>query len=160
MTTETKGPIRLDKMTIPEVFQHLSELTPAKRSSAIKEIVKFLPEIKEILKLTFNKSIVFELPEGNPPYTALEIPNNFGYKRIHKELRKFKYFIKEQSPNLKQIKREQIFIEMLESVSQEEATLLLMIKDKKFKYKGITRKFLTDNLPEIFDGEELGKSNG
>lgn len=160
MAEPARKPIDISRMTAPEIFEHISGLTPTKRGNAIREISRLAPEIKEILRLTFNKSIVFELPEGDPPYTPLNIPQNFGYKRIGRELRKFKYFVKSASPNLNQIKRESIFIELLESVSPEEAKLILMIKNKKFKYKGITRKVLMDNIPEIFNGEDLGKSNG
>jgi len=160
MSEAIQKPIDLSRMTIDEIFEHISSLSPAKRAVAIKQITEVAPEIKLILKLAFNKSIVFALPAGEPPFERLNIPKNFGYKRLGRELRKFKYFVEELTPNLNKIKRESIFIEILESVSEEEAKVVLMIKDKKLKYKGITRKFLMDNIPEIFEGEELGKSNG
>ena len=65
-----------------------------------------------------------------------------------------------KTPQLDPIKREKIFVDFLESLSEEESKVVLMIKDQKFKYKGITRKLLMECIPEIFNGEELGKSNG
>jgi len=150
-------PIDLSKMTLPEIFSHISELKATERKTAIVTIARLVPQVKELLRLNFNKSIVFDLPKGNPPYTPLNIPDNFGYNRLRSEMRKFKYFFVSSSPNLKQIKRESIFIELLESVSQEEAELVIAIKDKKLKYKGITRKLIEDTMPEIFEGEDLGK---
>jgi hypothetical protein len=54
---------------------------------------------------------------------------------------------------LNPIKRESIFIEVLETVSPEEAKLVLMMKDKKLTYKGINRKLIEEALPEILQGE-------
>jgi hypothetical protein len=160
MATVTQKPTDISRMNIGEVFEHISSLTPAKRGPEIQRICKIAPEIKLILQLTFNQSYEFDLPKGKPPFEPLNIPENFGYKRLGREIRKFRYFMKTLTPNMKRIKRESIFIEMLESVPAQEADVLVMIKDKKLKYKGITRKVLMDNIPEIFDGEELGKSNG
>lgn len=150
-------PIDLNKMTLPEIFSHISELKPAERKNAVVQIARLVPQVKELLRINFNKSVKFDLPKGNPPYTPLNIPEDFGYNRLRVEMRKFKYFFVASSPNLNQIKRESIFIEMLESVSPEEAKLILAVKDKKLKYKGVTRKLMEDTIPEIFEGEELGK---
>jgi hypothetical protein len=74
-------------------------------------------------------------------------------------LRKFKYFFK--GNQLHAIKREKIFIEVLESLSPDEAKLVLMMKDKKLTYKGkqadryaITKKIVMEALPELFVGEK------
>jgi len=77
-----------------------------------------------------------------------------------REVKKFNYFLSSKTPQLDPIKREKIFVDFLESLSEEESKVVLMIKDQKFKYKGITRKLLMECIPEIFNGEELGKSNG
>jgi hypothetical protein len=102
---------------------------------------------------------VFELPEGAPPYKNVDMPDNWGYNRLPKELRKFKYFFK--GNQLHAIKREKIFIEVLESLSPDEAKLVLMMKDKKLTYKGkqadryaITKKIVMEALPELFVGEK------
>lgn len=150
--------IDLSKMTLPEIFKHISELKQPDRVKYLPTICNLKPEVKEILRMVFNKSVQFELPEGSPPYNRQdEIPDNWGYNRLPKELRKFKYFVKGETININQIKRESIFIDMLESLSPEEADLVLMIKDKKLKYKGITRSLVEKTIPEIFDGETLGK---
>jgi hypothetical protein len=69
-------------------------------------------------------------------------------------LKKFGYFVKGAKNNLTKVRKERIFIEMLESISADEAKLAIMIKDKKLTgYKGITRKVVEDALPELFVGE-------
>jgi hypothetical protein len=58
-----------------------------------------------------------------------------------------KYFVKGNTLNT--LKRENVFITLLESVSPEEAELLLMMKNRKLSYKGLTKKFIEDNFPEL-----------
>ena len=146
-------PIDLSKMTLPEIFKHISELPLAARSDALKVIAHLMPNVALVLRFTYDTRFTFDLPDGSPPYRKLDMPENWGYNRLPKELRKFKYFFYYETPGLNRIKREQIFIEMLESLSEEEAQLVLMMKDRKLKYKGLTNKFVRDTLPEIFAGE-------
>lgn len=69
-------------------------------------------------------------------------------------MKKFKYFVKDVKTNLNTVRKEKIFIEMLESISVDEANLVVMIKDKKLTgYKNITRKVVEEALPELFTGE-------
>ena len=143
--------IDISKMTLPELLQHIEDLPVAKRTTALKQIANLTPELKTVLRYTFHKNIIFELPAGVPPYKPMETPGNWGHNRLPKELRKFQYFV--TGSTLNSIKRESIFIEVLETVSPEEAKLVLMMKDKKLTYKGITRKLIEEALPEILQGE-------
>lgn len=145
--------IDVSKMTLPEIFNHLSELTNEDRPIAIKAISNFRPDLKIVFQLIHDKNIEFDLPSGVPPYKPLDMPNNWGYNRLPKELRKFNYFIKSVTPNLNKIKREKIFIELLESVSAEEAKLVLMIKERKLEYKGLTKRYVKKAFPEFFPGD-------
>ena len=143
--------IDISKMTLPELLKHIGDLPAAKKASALKQIANLTPELKTVLKYTFHKNIMFELPKGAPPYKEMETPENWGHNRLPKELRKFQYFI--TGTTLNPIKREAMFIEVLESVSPEEAKLVLMMKEKKLTYKGINRKLIEEALPEILQGE-------
>lgn len=143
--------INIEKMTLPELLTHIGDLPAAKKASALKQIANLTPELKTVLKYTFHKNILFELPKGVPPYKEMETPSNWGHNRLPRELRKFQYFI--TGTTLNSIKRESMFIEVLESVSPEEAKLVLMMKEKKLTYKGITRKLVEEALPEILQGE-------
>lgn len=53
--------------------------------------------------------------------------------------------------NLPVMKREKLFIDILESLSPEEAELILKMKDKKLKLKNISKKIVQDALPELFE---------
>jgi hypothetical protein len=56
------------------------------------------------------------------------------------------------NPNLKPIKREQIFIQMLEAVSADDAQLLIAMKDKKSPYKNITKDIVNEAFPGLLSG--------
>lgn len=152
-------PTDISKMTLPELFKLVSDVPENKRAEHLREIANLKPDIKTVLFYTYHNDVVLELPEGDPPYRSVDMPDNWGYNRLPKELRKFKYFLKGNTLN--PAKREKIFIEMLESISPEEAKLVLMIKDKKLTYKGkktdryaITKRIAVEALPELFTGEK------
>ena len=143
--------IDLSKMTLPEIFQHISDLPASKRADALKKIGSLVESVKILLCYTFHKNVKMVLPEGDPPYRPMDIPKNMGLNRLPAEMRKLQYFLPEAK--ITTVKREAMFIELLESLSPEEAKLLLMVKNKKLEYKGITRKLVEEALPEIFVGE-------
>ena len=104
--------------------------------------------LREILKYTFHPDIKFLLPPGNPPYkTAVDESENPTY--LYGLLRKLYLFVEGGNPNLKQARREYLFIELLESIHPSEAELLLQIKDKKIKCKGLTYNLVKETFPEL-----------
>jgi hypothetical protein len=144
--------IDISKMTLPEIFKHVSELPAAKRSTALNQIGNLRKEIKVLMWYAFRKDVKFDLPDGVPPYKVMTVPENMGMNRLPAEIRKLEYLL--PTSQLNRIKKEKIFIEILEAVSPEEAELVLQIKDKKIKYKNINRKLIEEALPEVFVGEK------
>ena len=103
--------------------------------------------LKMILKGMFDPNVKFLLPEGAPPYK----PNMYDEpKALLNEVSRFYLLVEGGNPNLNQIKREQIFISMLEAVSPDDALLLLAMKDKKSPYKNITEDLVRSVFPELF----------
>ena len=90
-------------------------------------------ELRDILKLMYDKSLEFNIPNTAPPYTPTEHPDTYG--ALYREARKLKYFVKGYGgENMSQMKRENLFIEMLESVHPTDAELLIkMIAQKPLK---------------------------
>lgn len=141
--------IDISKMTFPEILQHISELPAPDRQNAVTQISNLKPDLKLLFRLVFDESWQFDLPKGAPPYRPLDMPENWGYNRLPRELRKFHYFIKGANNNLTKLKKEQMFIDVLESVSPEEAKLVLMIKEKKLEYRGITKRLIMKSIPDL-----------
>lgn len=94
----------------------------------------------------FDPNVKFLLPEGVPPYN----PNKFDEpKAFINEVPRFYLLVEGGNPNLKPMRREQIFIQMLENVSPDDAKLLLSMKDKKCPYKGITKDIVNLAFPGL-----------
>jgi len=138
------------------VAKTLSEINNLQNDNLIIEALKVNghPILISILKNIFDPSIKFILPEGAPPYK----PNIYDEpKALLTEARKFYLFIEGGNNNLKQIKREQIFIQMLEVVSVDDALLLIAMKDKKCPYKNITFKIVNEAFPRLIAQNEQVK---
>lgn len=94
------------------------------------------------VKLLFEYAYIpekkFDLPAGNPPYKEDAAPIGMSPANLRMEMKKLYVFLRE---DLKPIKREQLFIDLLENVHPSEAKLLLAIKEQKLTklYKKVTR---------------------
>lgn len=103
--------------------------------------------IRIILQGAFDPNVVWLLPEGTPPYTPNELVDQQHILR--KEAEKLTYYIKGFHDNLPQVKREAMFIELLERVDPDDAKLLCAIKEKKMPFPGITLEHVTKGLPGL-----------
>jgi hypothetical protein len=103
--------------------------------------------IRTILQGAFDPRIKWLLPEGEPPYKPNELVDQENVL-IH-DARKLIHFVEGGSPGLKQIKREALFIEMLETVTPSDAKLLVAIKEKKLPWKGITPDIVKEAFPGL-----------
>jgi len=105
--------------------------------------------VRSILQGMFDANVKFPMPEGAPPYK----PSQFDEpKALHNEVSRFYLLMEGGNPNLKPIKREQIFIQMLEGVSPDDAKLLIAMKDKKSPYKNITKDIVMEAFPGLLSG--------
>ena len=94
--------------------------------------------LKMLLEYAYIPEKKFDLPAGNPPYKEDAAPIGMSPANLRMEMKKLYVFLRE---DLKPIKREQLFIDLLENVHPSEAKLLLAIKDQKLTklYKKVTR---------------------
>jgi len=120
-----------------------------------EERIKFLrlnksPGLTDILRINYDDSIVSVLPLGAPSYKQDDAPKGYEYTILNKAYTQFKYFFKGPVANgMKPLKREGLFLNLLESLNPEEAELLIAAKVKKMKSKGITKKLVNDAFPGL-----------
>ena len=99
--------------------------------------------------INFDDSVVSLLPPGQVPYQPNDSPDGVENTILEKEARLLHHFFKGGS-NVKQAKREQMFIQMLEGLSSGEAEVLALAKDKKIgKRWKITKACVTEAYPQI-----------
>ena len=58
-------------------------------------------------------------------------------------------FVEGGNPSLKQLRRESLFVQLLETVSADDAKLLLAIKDKYLPYPGVTPDIIKEAFPGL-----------
>lgn len=104
--------------------------------------------VAQILQYAYSPNIEWLLPETDPPYVPNEHQNQ--EHMMYGELRKLYLFVKGGNDNLEQVKRERLFIDMLEAVCREDAEMLLAAKNKKLPYKGLNAKIVQEAFPGIF----------
>lgn len=108
--------------------------------------------IRTILQGAFDPKIKWALPEGTPPYKPNELVDQENV--LIRECRRLVHFIEGGNPGLKQLRRETLFVEMLESVAPKDAILLCAIKDKKLPFKGITADIVKEAFPGLIADEQ------
>tara|TARA_B100001989_G_C24276641_1_gene334314 strand:+ start:55 stop:504 length:450 start_codon:yes stop_codon:yes gene_type:complete len=108
-------------------------------------------DVKALLIWNFDKEIRSAIPEGEVPYKKNEAPiNSGGHTRLVHEWKTLYNFIRGGNGSLSQMKRETMFIQLLESLHESEAELLLLVKDKKLQSKyRITRNLVEEVYDEI-----------
>lgn len=137
------------KLLISEVLQKVSN---AKTKA---EKIKLLHEhnsnaLRAILIANYDESVISMLPEGEVPFNPNDAPKGTEHTVLEKEYRKLYLFFKGGSSSLKQSQRENLFIQMLEGLHEEEANVLILVKDKALgrKYK-LTRACVEEAFPQI-----------
>ena len=139
------------KPMISEVLEKAGELKTKKEKVVYLRTNNSLP-LRAILKGSFDKSVEFNLPKGEPPYRKDDAPKGFEPSNLYKVQRRFKYFAKGGiGDSMTSVRREKMFIDCLESLHPDEAQLLLDMKNQKLggKYNGITPKLVSEIWPTL-----------
>lgn len=95
-----------------------------------------------LLGVVFNESLEWVLPPDPPPYTPNPHLDCEGV--LYNEIKRLYLFHKGGNDHIHPRKREVLFINLLESVTPGDAELLLAVKDKKYRCKGLNRKLCED----------------
>ena len=136
------------KLLISEVLQKVhSAKTKAQKVKILQD--NNTNALRSVLIANFDESIQSLLPEGDVPYQKNDAPVGTEHTVLEQEYRKLYLFFKGGS-TIKQSQRENLFIQMLEGLSVEEAELLILVKDKALnkKYR-VTRACVETAFPQI-----------
>lgn len=102
--------------------------------------------LHEALAFSYDERIHWLLPATNPPYTPVTDDDEYTQMSFHRECRlgKLYYFVHGgKGANINPSQRENIFIQLLESLDPRDAELLLTLKNKKLP-DGITRELIEE----------------
>lgn len=167
----------------PFAFEVLQLASKQRSNAKKVEVLKKYshPSLQAIFIWNFDESIVSMLPPGEVPYASVGEQNSFsgtitekiddavskmqeigsnslgsqdqGRSSIRKEYQKFYNFVKGGNDGLSSIRRETMFINLLQGLHPLEAEIICLVKDKKLgeKYK-ITKEIVSEAYPDIHWG--------
>ena len=118
----------MPKLAIAQIIEAASNI------ESVEERAQYLrdnesEQLKYILELALTPGVAWEIPEGAPPYKPCEYIDVEG--RLYQEARTLYIYLLGNKPELTRLKRESLFIGLLESIDKRDAELLIKVKDKK-----------------------------
>lgn len=169
--------------TNPFTFEVLSLVSKQRSKQKKVELLQKYqhPSLKAIFIWNFDETIISLLPEGDVPYGGVDQQNSFsgtlsekindavtkmselstnslgsqdqGRSSIRKEYQRFYNFVKGGNDGLSSLRRETMFINILEGLHPYEAEILCLVKDKRLQTKyNITKEIVAEAFPDIVWG--------
>jgi len=122
--------------------------TNSKKVEVLKEYAN--DALKSLLIWNFDESVISELPDGEVPFRPNENPLGTDHSSLRREWKHFYNFVKGGNNTLSKIRRETIFIQILEGLHPLESEVLCLVKDKSLqsKYK-ISFDVVKEAYPDI-----------
>ena len=108
------------------------------------------PALRAVLIWNFDESARSMLPDGDVPYSPNEAPKGTDHNRLTSEYKNLYHFVKGGNDSLAPLRRESMFIQLLERLHAEEAEVICLVKDKNLtnKYK-LSRDVVAEAFPDI-----------
>jgi hypothetical protein len=164
----------------PFIFEILNLASKQRSNAKKVEVLKKYEDLslKTIFIWNFDETVISLLPPGEVPYSNVGEQNSFsgtlsekigdavskmselgtnslgsqdqGKSSIRKEYQRFYNFVKGGNDSLSSLRRETMFINILEGLHPFEAEIVCLCKDKKLetKYK-ITKEIVSEAYPDI-----------
>ena len=128
MTTTPKKKTTTSVVKLPpnpfihEILDYVdSQKTKPKKVQALQEHRD--DSLTAILIWNFDDRVISSVPEGQVPYKENEVPVGTDHTSLRREWKNLYHFIKGGNDTLSSLRRETMFIQMLEAVSYTHLTL-------------------------------------
>lgn len=143
----------MPEFNVRETFEVIGKAkTREEKRDLLKQRENFAT--KAILQLNFHPSVKWFLPPGSPPYTP-STEGDMTSNSLHYEIKKMDYYTDPSPHDLPMLRRESMFVGLLERLDPEDAKLMIDVKDGKLSYKGLTYKLVKDTWPDLLPEEEV-----
>ncbi len=102
----------------------------------------------DVLIGAYDDRVKWMLPPGNVPFKPAASSGAEGM--LHSQTRTFYLYVEGGgNDNLTQLRREVLFIQMLESIDPRDAVLMSHVKDKRLPYPSLTRELIDEAFPKM-----------
>ena len=161
-TTTRKKPVVKRVKLPPNPFIHeILELVGEQRTKAKR--VDILREYRDdsltaILIWNFDQRVTSAVPDGVVPYQPNDVPVGTDHTSLRREWKTLYHFIKGGNPTLSNLRRETMFVQLLEGLHPKEAEIICLVKDKELEseYPKVTLEVVKLAFPDIVWGENRG----
>ena len=128
--TKTKTTTKKVKLPPNPFIHEVFELACKQRSKAKK--VEILQEYRDdsitaVLIWNFDDTVESAIPAGQVPYKENEVPVGTDHTSLRREWRQLFHFVKGGNSTLSSLRRETMFIQMLEGLHPKEAEIICMV---------------------------------
>ena len=134
---------------IPEILEEVNNASS--KAERIRLLQQYnLRPLRTVLALAFDKNIQLDLPDGAPPFKRDERePVGLSSASLYTESRRLaRTAITDPLPRMK---KEMVFVQILEGIHWQEADLVVAAKDKQLEklYPNITREIVRKAFPTL-----------
>jgi hypothetical protein len=135
------------------IYEILEEVDKAKNKDDVLAILRYNSSwaLQNVLKGTYDSSVQFDI-ETIPEYKPSDSPPGLGYSSIPQELGRVYLFERgnpRANPNLTQKRKEQILIQILESLEAKEAQVFTNMLLKKPLCEGLNYNVVKEAFPDL-----------
>ena len=160
-TTTRKTAVKRVKLPPNPFIHEILELVGEQRTKAKR--VDILKEYRDdsltaILIWNFDDRVQSAVPDGQVPYKENEVPVGTDHTSLRREWKQLYHFIKGGNDTLSSLRRESMFIQLLEGLHPDEAKIICKVKDKDLEslYPKVTLDVVKEAFPDIVWGENRG----
>ena len=132
-----------------EILQAVSSAKTKKQKIEILQEYRS-PALVSLFVWNYDDSVKSAIPAGDVPYAPNDAPTPEAQSKLASQYRTLYNYVKGGNDALRQVKRESLFIELLESLHPDEAELVCLVKDKELtkKYR-VTHNVVKEAYPDV-----------
>lgn len=144
------------KLYVSELFDLISKEkgSAKKREKMLREFAdrhnQNYTTLKFIAEATWHPKVVMDLPEGDVPFSRLDVPEpDHAHSSLFRAVKFISRMVKGTSDYIPaKTKREDVFIKELEKMHPNEADIFVMVKDKKISIPFVTKNLFDKAFPD------------
>jgi hypothetical protein len=132
-----------------EVFESLAQTkSKQERINILKNGSSLALEL--ILQCAYNDGIVFDLPEGAPPYKEDRAPAGLQATPLKQAIQMLPR-LTTTNTRIDKFRKEKLFIQLIENVHAKDAAIIIAAKDKKLNklYPLVTKSLVSEAFPNL-----------
>ena len=139
-------------ITVGEIIDEFEKAKNRQAKKVVLEKYKDITVLQHLLRGIFDPKVQWTINEEPDYVKDVEIPEGAEPNTLYQEIPNCSIFVKghNASAKLKPQRTKELLIQVLESLSESEASLYMQMLKKKSKVKGLTSKLVLEVFPNMY----------